>query len=408
MKTISTPPPVDFMLRTLDSTTVGRVDSDKRKIYGVAVIQLGTSNDSRQLRFDAETLNRIIEIGNGGTKNLKARWSHPNLSSDGLGKYLGRWSNFRMSDDGSTVLADLQLSDIAFRSVDAKLGMSRGEWVLEMAQNDHDAFGVSVAPSKMDLKSMEDEEDREGFQPYRPLGLTAIDVVDDPASTRGGLFGGMALSVEDAPQFATEALDKLFPEAEPEVIRARAEGFLDKYLLSRFGSRVVTTGATDMADTNKAPEAITQEQLTATLDKFGEGLLGKVDEKISAIAKQATEEEQQELSQKEVRDAESKRCQELYALAKNAGISEWEKKADDWIGKGLSAVEAKAAIADIAIANNGLSSDGGEEESDPYKKFRQEFQRDRETLSTYGIEDEDAYVRSRCRDEGILPPAVKS
>lgn len=406
MKTIKAMPTADYMLRTLDAATVGRVDRAKRKIYGVAVIQLGVANDSRQLKFDDKTLAKVLELGNGGTKNLKARWSHPNLSSDGLGKYLGRWSNFRLSEDGATVLADLQLAPIAFRTIDTRLGMSRGEWVLEMAENDHDAFGVSLAPSKMDTAAMEKEEEDDGYQPYRPLGLTAIDVVDDPAATRGGLFGGLALSVEEAPRIATEALDKLFPEAEPDVIRARAEGFLDKYLSSRFGNRVDPKGAKEMAEPKTAPEAITQEQLSSTLEKFGEGLLSKVNEKLAAAEKQTTEQEQHELSQKEIRDAESKRCQELYALAKNAGIADWEKKADEWIGKDLSVLEAKGQIADLAMASNKLTSDGGEEESDPHAKFRAEFKREQQSLATLGITDEDAYVRSRCRDEGLPVPAV--
>lgn len=399
MKTISTMPPQDYQLRTMATAEVGRVDRDKHKIFGIAVLQAGRVNDSRQLLIDDATLAKVVELGNGGTRKLKARWTHPNMSSDGLGKYLGRWSNFRLSDDGQTVLADLQLAEIAFKQIDPEMGMSRGAWVLEMAEKEHDAFGVSLAPSKMDSAAMEREEDDDGYQPYRPLKLEAVDVVDSPAGTRGGLFGGMSLSVESAPRVATEVLNQLFPDAEPEVVKARALGFLDKYLLSRFGEGVATTGAEDMATDTKAPEAITREDLST----LTESLLSKVDEKLAAIGRQAEAEQADELSQ--VRDEERVRCKELYALAANAGLP--QAKADEWIEKNLSVLDAKGVVADLAIASNALSKDAGEVESDPYAKFREEFRKDRAELSRFGVTDEDAYVRSRCRDEGIEPPPVK-
>lgn len=392
MKTISTMPLMaDYSLRAVSLAPPGNVDRDKRLVRGVAVLQSGNVNDSRKLSIDATTLSQVVTIGNGGTKNLKARWTHPNLSGDGLGKYLGRWKNFRMSDDGQTVLADLQLAPIAFRQVDSELGMSRGEWVLEMAENDHDAFGVSLAPAKMDTKAMEDGEDEEGYQPYRVLSLTAIDVVDDPAATRGGLFGGLALSVEAAPRFATEALDKLFPEAEPEVIRARVEGFLNKYLARRSGDLVNSLGANHMATETK-PEGITQE----SLDKFGETLLGKVDEKLAAIAAKNGEAEASELSKEQLLESERTRCKELFALAANAGLD--AAKADEWINKNLSVLEAKGVVADLAIARNGLSNDAGENDADPDMKYRLEY---RAALSVYQAEGvtEDQYVESAKQTE---------
>lgn len=399
MKTITKMPPLeDYQLRTMANAQVGRVDRKNRRILGVAVLQAGKVNDRRTLKIDDATLAKVIQIGNGGTRNLKARWTHPNMSSDGLGKYLGRWANFRLSDDGQTVLADLQLSPIAFKKADPELGMSRGEWVLDMAENDHDAFGVSLAPSRMDDAAMEREEDEEGYQPYRPLGLEAVDVVDSPAATRGGLFGGMALSVETAPAVATEVMNQLFPDAEPEVVKARALGFLDKYLLSRFGEGVATTGAEPMATDTKAPEAVTREDLA----KLNEEMLSAIDEKLATLGK-PVEPAQDELAQ--AREDERKRCKELYALAANAGLP--QAKADEWIEKNLSVLEAKAVVADLAIAGNGLSKDAGEQEPDKYAKFRKEFHENRAELARFDITDEDAYVRSRCRDEGMELPPVK-
>ncbi|WP_442484782.1 hypothetical protein [Aeoliella sp. SH292] len=342
MKNITTTPPAtDFYLRGTSIATAGlRVDREARVIRGITVLQAGRVNDNRELTIDGKTLAQVLQIGNTTTKGLKARWTHPNMSSDGLGTFLGRWFEFRMSADNQSVLADLHLSELAFAKPDPDLGMSRGEWLLRMADGEDDTFGVSLAPRTMDTKAMESEVDSEGVQPYRVLALAAIDIVDEPAATRGGLFGGQ-LSLADAPLAATKVLDQMFATATREVVEQRAKAFLSRYLDTRFG------GA-------KPVELVQQKRP-----------LGP-----------AT-------------------AAELSTIATNAGLD--QSFAQQWASDNLTTLQAKAAICDMVLAKRRGESTG--EHGSNTEKFRAEFRSQRATLATLGITDEESYIRSRVRDE---------
>lgn len=102
--------------------------------------------------------------------------------------------------------------------------------------------------------------------------------------------------------------------------------------------------------------------------------------------------------------ANNKRVADLYKLANSAGLDDATETAEKWADQGLSVTEAKAALADRMLANNSLTGDSGKPDDDPYAKFRAEFRDNRKEFAMYGVADEDAYVRSRCRDEGLEVP----
>ena len=122
MKTIDTAPP-DAAFRTEAARTPPqRVDRQANVIYGAAIMQGGNLNegDARKWTADAETLQQVTQFGQHARNGIKARFTHPNMSNDGMGSYLGRWSNFRL--DGDTVRADLHIADAAFTSPQGDLG----------------------------------------------------------------------------------------------------------------------------------------------------------------------------------------------------------------------------------------------------------------------------------------------
>lgn len=51
---------------------------------------------------------------------------------------------------------------------------------------------------------------------------------------------------------------------------------------------------------------------------------------------------------------------------------------------------------------------GGGDKKDPHAAFRKEFAEHKATLAKVGATDEEAYVRTRCRDEGLDPPPKKA
>lgn len=403
MKTITKPPVGNDVaplkaLRGLSSAA--RVDRVRNVISGVSIIQVGPLNegDSRPWFIDATTAKQVMSMGNASPKGLKARWTHPGMSNDGLGSFLGRWKKFRLSDDGATVLADLHVSRLAMKGEN-----SRGEYVFDMAEQEPDAFGVSIYPvtNRTEMESLENED---GLQPMRIRKLVAADVVDEPAATRGGFFGGQ-LSIATAPAKATQALDQLFANAEPDVIRGRVGDFLESYLASRFGGQPLVTGDLPMSQDNKptAPAAITQEALTAALNTFGADLLSKVDEKLSALSKK---DEPQPPTADELRRAGAKEAAEIMAAASMSGLPDHEKLAAEAIEKGLSSLAFKASLTDRLIAGNGLSKDAGQQDSDPDAAYKAEYRKNLAMHAAMGVTEAE-YVTSRKIDDGkeLLAPA---
>ena len=175
------------------------VDLEKRIIYGVSMAQaveaLGHGG-----RLDAISVAQIVALTNGKRSGAKSRYTHPGLSSDGMGKMLGRMKNARVV--GDKAIADLHISDLAFKSPDGNLG----EYVLSAAEEEPDAFGFSVVISAdrvwvldngEEIPVFDDESGRRNERPtnavdelpaFRVSELYAVDLVDEPAANRDGMF----------------------------------------------------------------------------------------------------------------------------------------------------------------------------------------------------------------------------
>jgi len=181
------------LFRAMPVRGIGGVDRDGRVIYGVSCAQ-AVEALGHGMQLDDVTLAQIVAAGNGQRSGLKSRYTHPGLSSDGMGKFLGRLRSFRVVDDKA--LADLHLSDAAFASPDGNLG----QYVLDLAEEDPEAFGTSIV---FELGSLvwvlEDGQEvrANGERPENAINelpavrikkLFACDVVDEPAANRDGMF----------------------------------------------------------------------------------------------------------------------------------------------------------------------------------------------------------------------------
>lgn len=385
----------------------GRVDREKRTIFGCSLMQLGELNDSRPWFVDRKTLDQALALMEAGGGATKARYTHPNMSNDGLGSYLGRWVNPRI--DNGHLRADLVLSERAFTGPRGDIGT----YILDMAEGDADMLGVSLA-TRMNRKAMKSDARADGKQPIRFSAIRAGDVVDEPAATRGGLFESSSLA--ELPLHATQVLDHYFEAATPDVIRTRAEGFLDRYLTNRFGDAAAMSKNNDTDqkpnEGNPTPEGnLTRADLDSVLGSFGEKLLSQVDEKLSKLGgakgegdevftrvkgPKVIDEEPGQLSADQIRTAERKRVSDLMALATNAGLSNAEKTAQEWIDKDLSVTDAKAALGDIVVKQNMLSSGEGDDglDTDLDAKLKAEFRAQSKVHASLGVSEED-YIEHR-------------
>ena len=241
MKTINTPPSLDMFRTSVMKSDSARVDRKAKVIFGANLMQIGDLNegDSRNWTVDTETLSQAAKFMSQGNNGTKARYTHPNMSSDGMGSFLGRWKNTKV--DGDTLRGDLHVAEAAFNSPQGDLGT----YVLDLADEDPEAFGVSLA-TKLDWDNLDEfesaqyEERRQARKnnealpelkkwPMRFTGIRAGDVVDEPAATRGGFFSLTDVDNRNLPAQATVLLDSYFSDAEPDVVTARINGFLATY-----------------------------------------------------------------------------------------------------------------------------------------------------------------------------------
>jgi hypothetical protein len=185
--------------------------------------------------------------GKLATAGIKARFGHPNMCSDALGTFLGRWKSVKVDEMGK-VSGDLHLSSTASESPKGDLR----KYVEEMAAKEPDHFGASIVFTA-DMEAMEAyaiehgavkqgmEIDFSAFKSPDPANvknlpharcaeLHAIDLVDDPAATDGMFAGAAGLSLAGQ---VTEWLD-----THPEVFAALAKdnGMID--ILSRYSNEL--------------------------------------------------------------------------------------------------------------------------------------------------------------------------
>lgn len=207
--------------------SVQRVDRKANVIYGCKVIQLGRVNDDRPFLIDQGTLTQVLTYAETQNNGVKAHFTHPDICHDGIGRYLGRWKNFRQ--DGNAIYADLHLAETSFDTPHGNLG----GYVLDVAEEVPEAFGVSIAAKVSDKTkaAVEDwDEDSDETIPYRMKGISSADVVGDPAATRGGLFSIETISDRrDVPHFVSQFLDTYFADAEPNAVARQAVRLISSF-----------------------------------------------------------------------------------------------------------------------------------------------------------------------------------
>lgn len=361
MKTIELPPN-ESMFRTARLAELpAKVDRKANIIFGANLMQVGDLNDgdSRPWTIDAETLAQAQQFMSKGNNGAKARFTHPNMSSDGMGSYLGRWKNVRV--DGGTLRGDLHLADAAFTSPQGDLGT----YVMDLAESDPEAFGVSLA-TMLDRNDLNKHADKKGDEkwPMRFSDVRAGDIVDEPAATRGGMFDLTTPDLRNLPAQATALLATYFGDAEPEVVKARIDGFLATYFKGKGKA---------MPDSIPAPEPQKTEPATP-VDLAAER---------TAAA---------DLARKEERE----RVTTITALCSEAKKPELAAK---FCENGSSVAEVQTALFQMLCKSNGpIGDEGGTGETakpDENAKYKAEFK-----AGNYGM-TEDQYIAMRRIDDGI-------
>lgn len=252
--------PVEDPASPVAALRIDRTGGDKGAglIRGFAVCTVGEALGHDHW-CDLVFLNQIAERGNAMANGLKARFTHPGLSSDGLGSFLGRAKNFAV--EGEVVRADLHFDESAHSAPDGDLA----DYAMMLAESDPEAFGSSIVfqhdwTAEDDFKLANGGEWKEvddgyetwkvivGFQSpdsrnvnhyshCRLAELRAVDVVDEPAANPDGLFHIPSDTLSQASAFMAYALgmtsEKPQGELAAQINPERARGFAARFLNER-------------------------------------------------------------------------------------------------------------------------------------------------------------------------------
>lgn len=291
-----------YMFRSLPLRAMppARVDREAHVIYGVSAAQ-AVEALGHDMQLDGRSISQIVEHGNASRNGVKSRFTHPGLSSNGLGKYLGRLRDFRQ--EGDKAVADLHIADTAFKTPDGDLGT----YVMDLVENDPDVFGMSVVIKAQRVWSLSDGSeldvlDAAGKERERPANavtdkpvarirqLMAVDAVDEPAANRDGLFAARHLWATNAlSQEAFDDIDEYLGDAG--VTQQRAFEFA----LSYFAARGVNLQEfKQMADEKQGTSESAAAQLAEL--KTDDGVLSALQAQMAAM--------QAELAAKGEREAE--------------------------------------------------------------------------------------------------------
>jgi hypothetical protein len=186
-----------FSTPPIFSAPVTNIDRELGIIQGVTIARIGPAKGHNGY-VDRSFLLQIVDNAASKPAGIKARFGHPNMCSQALGTYLGRFKNY--SYTGDLVKADLYLDDTAKSTPSGDLYT----YVLDMAEKNPDMFGASIVFEIGESVFLEEDVDGKKIEKeyFRLKELRATDIVDEPAAT-DGLF-----SANTFPGIATQFLDE--------------------------------------------------------------------------------------------------------------------------------------------------------------------------------------------------------
>jgi hypothetical protein len=275
--------------RSLPAFGLERVDWDNRRINGVSLAQAVPAL-GHAVTLDGVTLDQIAAEGNVKKRGVKSRFTHPGLSSDGLGKHLGRIKDLRV--EGDKVLGDLHLSELASKSPDGDLAA----YVMGLAEEDPEAFGMSIVGSGRYVYLDEDGNEREeedleekgvpeGVLPVLRLDtLSACDVVDEPAANRDGMFSASLWASNKMSEEAFGDIDGFLERYN--VSPEKAQEFATKY----FNARGVNEMAVEKQETVASNSTGSYTTNTIVFDEQEDSYnIEEIDDKMSSVDKKLAE-----------------------------------------------------------------------------------------------------------------------
>ena len=249
-------------------------------IRRVSIITRGEAL-GHDLWVDRDFLSDVTAEINASDRGIKARFTHPGLSSDGIGTKLGTVHDAHR-DDGQ-VFADLHFQRASHVTPDGNLA----DYVMTLAEETPDQFGVSIVfEHDQELEEVHtqehmtegryispDEDNKNNFPHAMLHALRAADVVDEPAANPDGLFKRGQEYAQQGDALLSYALG--LTDAKPEVSSFGVDGDRAAQFLARFLTRhnlSIQKGGDSVSEEVIEADAVdtppTREEFAADLGRF--------------------------------------------------------------------------------------------------------------------------------------------
>lgn len=205
------------------------IDKDNGVLRNVVIAEQGINKNGSL--FDRKFLQKLVVLGNEQQQGVKSRFGHPNMCSESLGTYLGRFKEFQLKN--KKVLANLYLDEIAKKAPNGDLYT----YVLEHAERNPDMFGNSIVvgykEEDLEIKTVTNSDGEEvEVEYFIPSSLPSSDIVDDPAAT-GALFSSENLGVQ-----ISEFLDTITEDQKTSLFKTIQSSKKVKEFINRYSSNM--------------------------------------------------------------------------------------------------------------------------------------------------------------------------
>jgi hypothetical protein len=359
-------------LRAQSSNQAIGVDREQQVIKGYVVAELGAFKSEGRGEFTVESLKEIVRLGNKKAGGLKSRFTHPNLSNDGLGKHLGRSKNFVLADNDTKVRADLFMNPTAMREPPSG-GRPLGDYVMQLAETDKGAISSSLVLQVEREYRLNDDGTRKrdsngnALPPiWKPLELQASDIVDTGDAVNDLLSPVQIDGLPDAlVRQASTIVDEQFLNEPRETVRSRCLSFIERYLANRFGEEEPSLDESE-GESMSEKDKDANKDLSDKFDK----LLGVVDKLSTTIAEDREDRKQQ------IADAEEQKT--LHAkITEKCQMANCPKLASKFIEEGLSLEQVTDRLFEkLAATRPGTDGDADDTDETDEAKLGKDYDAD--------------------------------
>lgn len=247
--------PTELLRSPVVRTKPGKIDVDGGMfgaglIEDVAIITVGEAL-GHGFWIDQEFVDSVsLAMKRAGDSGIKSRFTHPDMSGDGLGKHLGKATGSRTDND--VARGDLHLTKTSHKSPSGNLA----EYVMSLAEESPEDFGMSIvferdrgATDRHRAKYTDkdgkfqspDKRNTNNLPHVRLAVLHGVDAVDEPAANPSGMFHRGPITEFDAVAAYALGLRADAPECEQFNIHPdRVKRFLTDFL-AREGLSIVKT-----------------------------------------------------------------------------------------------------------------------------------------------------------------------